>query len=406
MEGPPSKQPQARPLQEALRAALSPELDIIRPLGEGTTSRVYLARDTGLGRTVAVKVLQPERAGSEGFARFEREARAVAAIEHPNVVGVHRFGRLPDGTPYFVMRHAHGRSMSERLQGEGPLPLVEVRAIIANIAGALAAAHAHGVVHRDVRPANIFWDSATGQALIGDFGVAALTEEWPREDARRLTRTGELLGTPRYASPEQLRGDPVDDASDVYSLALVAHELLTGRVPGERNSAQQTIAARLSGRAPDIDPEIERVDPEFADLLRRCVLSDPHVRPAAGAVERAARPPSAEQSDRAPPLLDVPRITRGWRALRRRRVPEWVGAAGGGGWFLLEVTQSLQDHFGWPRALVSVALSTAIAIVVATGVLAWFHGERGPQRTAPLERWLLLAIVLGWALAVAVTLLA
>jgi serine/threonine protein kinase len=406
MEGPFSEQPPAPPLQQALREALAPELEIIRPLGEGRTSRVYVARDTGLGRTVAVKVLRPERAGSEGLARFEREARAVAAIEHPNVVGVHRFGRLSDGTPYLVMRHAHGRSMSERLQGEGPLPIVEVRAIIADVAGALAAAHAHGVVHRDVRPANIFWDSATGQALIGDFGVAALTEEWPRGEARRLTRTGELLGTPRYASPEQLRGDPVDEASDVYSLALVAHELLTGRVPGQRATPQQTVAARLSGRAPDIAPEIERMDPGFADLLRRCVLPDPHVRPAAGAVERAALPASAAEAEFAPPLLDMPRMGGIWRALRRRRVPEWVGAAGGGGWFLLEATQALQEQFGLPRALFKVALSTAVAVVVATGVLAWFHGERGPQRTGALERWLILAIVLGWAVAVAVTLLA
>lgn len=401
MNGPPAPH-----VQEMLRAALAPELEIIRPLGEGTTSRVYVARDTGLGRTVAVKVLRPESASTEGLARFEREARAVAAIEHPNVVGIHRFGRLADGTPYLVMRHAHGRSMAERLQGNGPIPIGEVRAITADVAGALAAAHAHGIVHRDVRPANIFWDSATGQALIGDFGVAALTEDWPRGEAKRLTRTGQLLGTPRYASPEQLRGDPVDEASDVYSLALVAHELLTGRVPGQLATAQQTVAARLGGRTPEIAPEIERADPGFAELLRRCVLADRHVRPAARAVERAARPASATEGDLAPPLLDMPRIGSVWRALRRRRVPGWVGAAGGGGWFLLEATQSLQEHFGWPGAVYSVTLSTAVAVVVATGVLAWFHGERGPQRTSGLERCLLVAIALGWAVALGVTLLA
>lgn len=393
-------------VEATLRAALAPELKLLRLLGEGTVARVYLARDTSLGRTVAVKLLRPERIDAEALARFEREARAVAAIEHPNVVAVHRFGQLPDGTPYLVMRHAHGRSMAQRMQGEGPLPVVEVRSILSDVAGALAAAHAKGVVHRDVRPANIFWDAATGHTLIGDFGIAALTEEWPGDGPQRLTHTGEVLGDPRYASPEQLRGEPVEPASDVYSLALVAHELLTGALPEERGGPQGLIRARLSGRSPDLDPEIDRVDPDFADLLRRCLLPDPRVRPDASVVARSARPPEPEDMEFAPPLLEFPRVGHLWRALRRRRLPQWVGGAGGAGWVALEATVALQDHFGLPRVIVSVVLITVIAAIAATAVLAWFHGEQGPQHTRPLERWLLRGVVAGWAVAVGVALLA
>ena len=140
--------------------------------------RVYLARDPALKRLVAVKLLSPERAVDPlARARFEREAEAVAAISHPNVVAVHSVGALASGIPFMVMQYVEGPSMHERLTAEGPLHLEETKQIIGQVASALAAAHRKGIVHRDIKAANILWDDAASRARVSDFGIAAVSGE-------------------------------------------------------------------------------------------------------------------------------------------------------------------------------------------------------------------------------------
>ena len=260
---------------------LDPDLDVIRLIGEGSVARVYLAREKLLRRHVAVKVLSPVLAGdSTARARFEREARAAAGIQHPNVAPVYRTGHLASGVPYLVMPYFHGGSLENRLRVAGPLPPDEARRYIGQIAAGLAAAHRLGIVHRDVRPANILYDRDTHRVLLFDFGIAAVLDAGD-DRATRLTRPGEWLGNPAYTSPEQLGGGEVTGAADVYSLGIVAFEILTGRLPFEAATAVQMMKAhaveeprRMSELRPEVGPELDR-------LVRRCLSKRPEERPLA-----------------------------------------------------------------------------------------------------------------------------
>src|SRR3954468_12786739 len=201
-----------RALAEQLQAALAPSFVLIRRIGAGGMGIVFLARDPALKRLVAVKVMSPERAvDDEARARFQREAEAVAKISHPNVVAIYSVGELANGIPYLVMQYVEGRSMAERLIEEGPLEISEAQAILGQVAAALGAAHRKGVIHRDVKAANILWDDAAGRALVSDFGIAALIGRESDGDAMQLTEAGAVVGTPRYMSPEQLLAERVNE---------------------------------------------------------------------------------------------------------------------------------------------------------------------------------------------------
>lgn len=187
---------------------------------------VFRARDLSLGRDVALKLLMPGLASEEQFVRrFQREAQTVAALKHPNVVGVLSCGEQ-DGIHFFAMDYVAGRDLGQILEERGTLPLDEALSITAQIADALDQASARGIVHRDVKPSNILIDE-TGRALITDFGIARFTES-----QGQLTTTGQFIGTVEYASPEQARGEVVDVRSDVYSLGGVLYRMLCGRPSG------------------------------------------------------------------------------------------------------------------------------------------------------------------------------
>jgi eukaryotic-like serine/threonine-protein kinase len=175
----------------ALAVAMAPEFDILRPLGEGSMGAAYLARERELRRLVTIKVPRSDIAASDVVRhRFEREARAAARIRHPSAAAVHRIGRLPDGTPFLVLEYLEGRTLEDVLAAEGPLPVPVALTILRQLAEALAAAHAEGVVHRDVRPNNIFWLEDDGRAVLADFGMAGILESGA-EVVTRLTRPGE-----------------------------------------------------------------------------------------------------------------------------------------------------------------------------------------------------------------------
>jgi serine/threonine protein kinase len=199
-------------------------------LGEGGMGVVYGARHRSLDKRFALKVMRADMAqDAELAARFIQEARAAAAIHHPNVVQITDFGELPNGAPYFVMELLDGQSLSKLLKSGGPPPFARGVRILKQVAAALAAAHAAGVVHRDLKPDNIHITSNDVVKVL-DFGVAKVA------GAGRLTRTGMVYGTPHYMSPEQASGDDVDHRADLYALGVIMYEVFAGRVPFEADS--------------------------------------------------------------------------------------------------------------------------------------------------------------------------
>jgi DNA-binding SARP family transcriptional activator/tRNA A-37 threonylcarbamoyl transferase component Bud32 len=277
---------------------LGPEFEVIRLIGEGSVAAVYLAREPALGRLVAVKVLAPQLAADEtSRLRFEREAQAAARLQHPNVASVFRIGRLPQGVPFIVLPFIGGGSLADRLAAYGPLPVEEVRRFIGQIAAALVAAHRLGIVHRDVRPENILYDRDHDRVLLTDFGLAAVLETG-HERVKRLTRPGERLGNPAYASPEQLRGEPVTERADIYSLGIVTFELLTGRFPYDAETTLQMTAAHVRAEPKRASELRVDIDPALDDLIRRCLSKRPEHRPfAADILAALGSAPTSQASD-------------------------------------------------------------------------------------------------------------
>ena len=212
-------------------------------VGQGGMATIYRARDTKLGRDVAIKVLRGEYGSDVSFlARFQREAQAAAQLNHPNVVAVFDYGQDPVG-PYIVMELVTGGDLAGALRERGPLPPTVAASIAQQIADALDAAHARGIVHRDIKPSNVLL-STGGRVKVADFGIAqAFTDA-------QLTMTGVTMGSVHYFSPEQARGDPVGAPSDIYSTGLVLYEMLTGQRAYSGGSAAEVAMARLSGRIP------------------------------------------------------------------------------------------------------------------------------------------------------------
>jgi serine/threonine protein kinase len=373
---------------EALQEALGSDFEIKQKLGRGSMATVYLAKEKGLGRLVAVKVLLPERARDEtARKRFEREAKAAASLSHPNVVQVFRLGRLRDETPYLVMRFVKGRTMEERLAAEGRLPKDLARQVLHNVASALAAAHAQGIVHRDVRPANVLWDEERQQALLADFGIAAILAS-SGEESTRLTKTGQMVGDPRYLSPEQLRDEDLTELADMYALGILGYELYTGEGPYEAKSNTQWITAHLSGQPRDIERIRPDIDPAVASLLKRCMNREPNHRPSATNAARALQVTGPGEVGGF-----LPEDSTFWGELKRRRFPQFVGSALLVGTGVIAFTSEVVvGVFGLPDVLSFLSLPLALCGVAAAIIITWFHGERGAQGSSRLE-WALLGIV-------------
>jgi tetratricopeptide (TPR) repeat protein len=237
--------------------------------------RVYLAEDEMLARRVAVKVVS-ERVASDpdARARFLREARAMAAVDHPHVLRVHAFGEA-DGVPYLVMEYVEGQSLSERLRREGPLAPEAALRLVRQVVTGLEAAWEKGLVHRDIKPSNLLLD-ARGNVRVADFGLAKALQGDFGGDAS-LTATGSIVGTPHYVSPEQALGRPLDFRSDVYSLGIVLYEMLTGARPFEGKTPVEVVAKQLHEPLPPLDGG--RTPPPVATLVARMSAKVPGDRP-------------------------------------------------------------------------------------------------------------------------------
>lgn len=239
------------------------QFDVMRVLGRGGMGVVLEAFDSRLQRNVALKVLDPELAGDPvAGQRFCREARAAASITHEHVVAVHQVERAKDGTlPYLVMQLISGESLEQRLEHASPLPLREIVRIGMQTAQGLAAAHAQGLIHRDIKPGNILLESHGDRVKLTDFGLARATEDV------KLTRTGFVSGTPMYMAPEQARGEEADHRSDLFSLGAVLYEMSTGKPPFAGSSA----LAILKQIADVPHKPLREVNPSIPDWLARTI---------------------------------------------------------------------------------------------------------------------------------------
>jgi serine/threonine protein kinase len=249
--------------------------EILAPIGAGGMGEVYRARDRRLDRDVAIKVL-PESvaADPETLARFEREAKAVAALSHPNILAIHDFG-THDGISYAVTELLEGETLSEKLVA-GPIREKQAVDYALQTARGLAAAHEKGVVHRDLKPENLFV-TKDGHVKILDFGLAKKVESTvPGEETSAPTDSGHtqpgtVMGTLGYMSPEQVRGLPVDHRSDIFSFGAILYELLSGRRAFKKDTASDTMAAILRDDPPGLSEPGQNVSLALENVVRHCL---------------------------------------------------------------------------------------------------------------------------------------
>jgi len=386
----------------SLQAELSPDLQVIRRIGSGSAAAVFLAKDIALDRMVAVKVLSPRLASNPvALARFRREAKAAAALDHPNAVAVHRTGTLSTGVPYLVMQFIKGRTLEEKLAAEGPLSVEDTRRILSQVAAALAAAHQEGFVHRDVRPNNILCDQEGGRVLVSDFGLAGILPYSDRTDPG-ITRPGEVLGDLKYLSPEQIRGEPSTEGTDVYSLGVLGYEILTGRGPYPTKPGRGISLPDFQAEPLPLDTLRPGLDPRLASLLERCLSKHPTKRPSAAYLAEALGQEVDEESARgATPTTPGDLLS----ALLQRRLPQTVAVTGALGLGGLGIFDMLADREVLPEVVFRLALATVVCLLAASWIVAWFHGEGGKQKVTPAEVLLLTLVTLVWAGLVLVILL-
>jgi serine/threonine protein kinase len=264
----PPGQPPKKHLELPVVAGNRYRLEALR--GGGGMAKVYKGVDLTLERDVAVKLINPElRADPEFDARFQREARIASQLADPHIVVVHDFGIDANLGPYLVMEYLQGQSLRERLASQGVMPLKAALQLSGQLLLALIHAHNKGIVHRDIKPDNVFLLNQSGVRLhvrVLDFGIARIYRRDDTGAAQTITHPGAVLGTPRYMAPEQLAGHPADARSDLYSAALVIHEALTGQLP-------YTTDQKLTELCPDATPALEA-------LLEHCLRKNPKERPA------------------------------------------------------------------------------------------------------------------------------
>jgi predicted Ser/Thr protein kinase len=261
---------------DQIREALASHYDVERVLGHGGMGMVLLGRDRALDRPVAIKVISPNIDVMERHRqRFLREARIVANLRHPNIVAVYTAGEAK-GLLYFVMEYVPGESLRDLLTRARCCEAGPAQAILRDLAGALAFAHARGIVHRDIKPENVLLDHDTGRAMLTDFGVAqALTPD--REE--RLTGPGVVVGSPQYMSPEQAAGDrELDGRSDIYALGLVGYEMLAGEPAFSGPSLISVLTQQLTEPPPPLASRAPDAQPVVVDAIMRALAKEPNER--------------------------------------------------------------------------------------------------------------------------------
>ena len=385
-------------LQTELQAALGSAYTLERELGGGGMSRTFVATERALNRRVVVKVLAPELLAGISVERFKREVLLAAALQHPHVVPVLSTGDA-NGLPWFTMPYVEGDSLRQRLS-RGPLSLGEITAILRDVARALEFAHAHGVVHRDIKPDNVLL--AGSSATVTDFGIAkALTAaRTMAPGGATLTVAGTAIGTPAYMAPEQAAGDQaLDHRADLYAFAAMAYELLAGRPPFVADSQARLIAAHFSETPRDVRELRPDTPPALADVIMRCLAKEAVDRPAgASELVRVLDSVSSTGGGVVPEALRGPQMRLGralavwggatalvgvtaWAATRTIGLPDWAfpGAIGVmlaglpavlGTWYVQRTSH---------RVLVSTPTLTPGGSIVPQGTLATIAVKAAPH---------------------------
>jgi serine/threonine protein kinase len=319
-----------------------------RSLGNGGMGEVFVATDRTLGRRVALKQLAPALAEDEAArGRFFREARALARVSDSNVVGVFDVGD-DEGRPFLVMELIQGTTVSRELEKLGRLPIDRALAIGAGVAGGLAAAHAKGVIHRDVKPSNIFL-TGDDEAKVGDFGIARV-----ERGEMTVTITGETFGSPAYIAPEQAMSGRVGPAADLYALGCVLYHMIAGRLPFEGDAVAQSYQHVHEAPAP-LDQLEPNVPPGVAALVGELFQKDPEARPRSAA--------------------DVQRALQSQRGSAGATVPVDATA------LLPVATQPLPEQKrGWPWPIVGIAGAAILLIAVMAFAFARWGGQAHPPR--------------------------
>jgi serine/threonine protein kinase/uncharacterized protein YecT (DUF1311 family) len=254
--------------------ALEREYELVRELGQGGMAAVYLARNRRTGRLVAIKAIRSRYLDdADAVQRFTREARTVAGLEHPNIVRTEAIEQIGDRAVAIIMEHVPGGTVRDRLRERGSLGSEEAEQILRDVANALGYAHRRGIVHRDVKPENIFLDERRGRALLSDFGIARQID-----GEASITLLGAALGTPQYRAPEQIDGQVVDARSDIYSLGVLGWELLTGRRPWAGESLYGVIYKQKHEHLPRITSLRPRVPANLLFAIERALVKDKKLR--------------------------------------------------------------------------------------------------------------------------------
>ena len=326
-------------------------------LGGGGMGEVYDGFDERLARPVAVKVLRPEVASdAQSRARFEAEARATARLSHPNVVGVFDSGH-EGGRSYMVMERVPGETLAERI-ARGPIDQRWLRPMAADVLGALAAAHAAGILHRDIKPANILITPG-GRAKLSDFGIAKAVDAASAFSPASgdPTATGLVIGTPSYLAPERLQGRPATAQSDLYSVGVVLYEALTGRKPFAPEPPRLAVPSLHEAWPPDVRRFRPDADPRLIDVINRALEPDPAARFASAA--------------------DMARALHDTAPAPTARLAAATRPATGSGPAMPRSVQRARRRRRWPAALVAAAVLTALLIAVL--VLSAQEGRSRPS---------------------------
>lgn len=345
-----------RTLRTRLVEALGKSYTVEGEIGRGGMGVVFNARDERLKRQVAIKVLPPELAFREEIRlRFLREAETAARLSHPHIVPIHSVGEGPDGLVYFVMAFVDGESLGAKLKRRGRLPAEEARRIMTETADALGAAHALGIIHRDVKPDNILLEGSRGRVVVTDFGIAKALSS--TTGGATLTATGVAIGTPHYMSPEQGAGDrEIDGRSDLYSLGVVAYQMITGDLPFHAPTVPGILMKHIMEPAPLVTDKRPDVPEDLGACVMRCLEKDPEDRwPTADALRRALEARSATMHrprrsvpppPRAPrPPAVRPPLPRGPGRPGRRDRPELASAAPATSGVEAPIVRDLRNRF-------------------------------------------------------------
>jgi hypothetical protein len=265
-----SQQDAIDPVYLAFQLAIAGRYSLDKEIGRGGMGIVYLAREVHLDRSVAIKLLPPERAAQRTLRdRFLREARLAAKLSHPNIIPIHSVEET-DGFVFYVMAFVDGETLANRVRTRGPLPNNEGARVLREVAWALAHAHERGLIHRDVKPDNILLENGSGRVLVADFGIAAALSE---------VATDGISGTPEFMSPEQVLGTQLDARSDLYGLGATAFYAFSGRFPFEGNTATEVLAKQVTEPAPQLAAIGIAIPRKIAALIDRCLAKSADQRP-------------------------------------------------------------------------------------------------------------------------------